>query len=182
MWILRFLICLTWIWMDHWFPTYANYPVSHGLRSTCLFYSINVLLDRSDNRNLITLAIINSSSMYLLFCTSSFLIIFCITSFPSILNLSRELFLLIVYIGVFSLKSVYRLLAYQNRSCWYIYLNYLHVKSDVSRNPKFACVGIETDTCGLVARAGSGNAYQTYGCYRHRWQHRHLCLVTWNHY
>ena len=47
-------------------------------------------------------------------------------------------------------------------------LNYLHVKSDVSRNPKFACVGIETDTCGLDARAGTGNAYQTYGCYRHR--------------
>ena len=66
--------------------------LAHGLSSSGLFCSVGFIQDRTDNRNLFTLAFINSFNMYPVFSTSLFLLILGTTSFPGTLNFIGELF------------------------------------------------------------------------------------------
>ena len=117
---------------------------SHSYRSSSgLFCSVGFIQDRTDNRNLFTLAFINSFNMYPVFSTSLFLLILGTTSFPGTLNFIGELFNMIslsivdvVFNGLFvtsiPLTTSYSLFLFK-RSCGNIYLNYRNQTMDVSR-------------------------------------------------
>ena len=117
--------------------------LAHGLSSSGLFCSVGFIQDRTDNRNLFTLAFINSFNMYPVFSTSLFLLILGTTSFPGTLNFIGELFNMIslsivdvVFNGLFvtsiPLTTSYSLFLFK-RSCGNIYLNYRNQTMDVSR-------------------------------------------------
>ena len=117
--------------------------LAHGLSSSGLFCSVGFIQDRTDNRNLFTLAFINSFNMYPVFYTSLFLLILGTTSFPGTLNFIGELFNMIslsivdvVFNGLFvtsiPLTTSYSLFLFK-RSCGNIYLNYRNQTMDVSR-------------------------------------------------
>ena len=138
--------------------------LAHGLSSSGLFCSVGFIQDRTDNRNLFTLAFINSFNMYPVFSTSLFLLILGTTSFPGTLNFIGELFNMIslsivdvVFNGLFvtsiPLTTSYSLFLFK-RSCGNIYLNYRNQTMDVSRLylwiPSAALFPLTATTCILI--------------------------------
>ena len=117
--------------------------LAHGLSSSGLFCSAGFIQDRTHNRNLFTLAFINSFNMQPAFSSSFFLLILASSSIPGTLNFIGELFNMIslstvdlvlnaLFLTNILLTSCYSLFLFK-RSCGNIYLNYRNQTMDVSR-------------------------------------------------
>jgi NADH-quinone oxidoreductase subunit M len=118
--------------------------LGHGLTSSALFCSAGFLYDRTNSRNLFTLAFVNLFNYYPVFSTIFFLFILANSSFPGTLNFIGESLSIIslsilevTLSGLFSinvlLTSCYSLFLYKRSCCKILLMNYRNHTMDLSR-------------------------------------------------
>ena len=118
--------------------------LGHALSSGALFSSAGFLYDRTNSRNLFTLAFVNLFNYYPVFSTIFFILILANSSFPGTLNFIGEslniISLSILEVWLTSLflinsllTSCYSLFLYKRSCCKILLMNYRNQTMDVSR-------------------------------------------------
>ena len=118
--------------------------LAHGLSSSALFSSAGFLYDRTNSRNLFTLAFVNLFNYYPVFSTIFFILILANSSFPGTLNFIGESLNIIslsilevtlssLFVINILLTSCYSLFLYKRSCCKILLMNYRNHTMDVSR-------------------------------------------------
>ena len=118
--------------------------LAHGLSSSALFSSAGFLYDRTNSRNLFTLAFVNLFNYYPVFSTIFFILILANSSFPGTLNFIGESLNIIslsilevtlssLFVINILLTSCYSLFLYKRSCCKILLMNYRNHTVDVSR-------------------------------------------------
>ena len=118
--------------------------IAHGLTSVALFSSAAFLQDRTNSRNLFTLALVNLFNYYPLLSTLFFMLILANLSFPGTLNFIGEslniislsileVWLTSLFLITILLTSCYSLFLYKRSCCKILLMNYRNQTMDVSR-------------------------------------------------
>lgn len=118
--------------------------LGHGLTSSALFCSAGFLYDRTNSRNLFTLAFVNLFNYYPVFSTLFFILILANCSFPGTLNFIGEclniislsileLTLTSLFVINILLTTCYSLFLYKRSCCKILLYNYRNHTMDVSR-------------------------------------------------
>jgi NADH-quinone oxidoreductase subunit M len=118
--------------------------LGHGLTSSALFCSAGFLYDRTNSRNLFTLAFVNLFNYYPVFSTLFFILILANCSFPGTLNFIGECLSIIslsilevtltgLFVVNILLTTCYSLFLYKRSCCKILLYNYRNHTMDVSR-------------------------------------------------